>query len=309
MNRTGRHRILGLVAALSLFSVSAFVLSAPVPAFGDNGPSGPVVACDSVSFYNIPSGWVVMLGVESAGYGANDMPIQLPQGNYIYTWYDETRAITLFAGTFSITGCTPAPPAPTPTPAHTPVPTPVPTRTPTHTPAPTPTRASTPTPISTPSPSPSPSASPSPTPPGASTPTPTEPPAIAPGDTASPCFSACGSAGSSVVLPSRGSGGGDGFPWPLLLLGALGLGVLFLGGGILVAKSRSGQGTAGSGPAVERYPSRTLAGNPGSSAPAGGGVKTRAAPAAVVPAGQAGGKAKQRRKQAQPGQRPKRAVE
>jgi hypothetical protein len=307
MNRKGRHRILGLVAALSLLSMSAFVLFAPATAFGADAPSAPIVTCGSVSFDNIPTGWVVMLGPDSATYGAADMPVSLPQGNYAYTWLNEVGATTRYSGEFGITGCTPAPPAPTPTPAHTPVPTPTPT--PVHTPARTPTRAPTPTPISTPSPSPSPSASPSPTPPAASTPTPTEPPASAPGDTASPCLSACGSAGSSVVLPSRGSGGGDGFPWPLLLLGGLGLGALALGGGILVAKRPSGEDNAGSGPAVERYPSRASAGTPGSSAPDGGRVKTSPAPAAIVPAGQAGGKARSRRKPAQPRQRSKRAVE
>jgi hypothetical protein len=109
-------------------------------------------------------------------------------------------------------------------------------------------------------------------------------------------------------LPIRGPGGGSGFPWPLLVLGALGLGALFFGGGILVVRRRSSGRTGASGPAVERYPSRAPAGIPASSASGGGGLKTPPAPAAIVAAGQAG-KAKQRRKQAQPRQRPKRAVE
>jgi hypothetical protein len=304
MNRTGRHRILGLVAALSLLTMSAFALSAPATAFGIGTPSDPIVTCGTVSFDNIPTGWVVRLGPDTAAYGATDMPIYLPQGNYFYTWLNEVGADAGIQGSVGITGCTP-PPGPTMTPA----PTPVPTRTPVHTPVPTRTPVHTPTPISTPSPSPTPSASPSPTPPIASTPTPSEPPATARGDTASPCLSACGSGAGTSVLSGSGSNGGDGFPWPLLLLGALGLGALALGGGILVAKRRSGEGDGGSGSAVERYPTRAAAGDPGSPAPDGGGVKTPPAPQASVPEGQAAGGVKPRRRPAQPRQRPKKLAQ
>lgn len=316
MNRTGRHRILGLVAALSLFTMSVFALSAPATAFGTGTPSAPIVTCGTVSFDNIPTGWVVMLGADTATYGAADMPISLPQGNYYYTWLNELSAPAEINGYINITGCTPPvgptltpAPTPVPTPTPTPVRTPVPTPTRAHTPVPTPTRAPTPTPISTPSPSPSPSASPSPTPPAASAPTPTEPPATAPGDTASPCLSACGSGAGTSVLSGPGSNGGDGFPWPLLLLGALGLGALALGGGILVAKRRSGENDAGPGSVVERYPSRAAAVDPGSTAPDGGGVIPLPVRVASDPAGQAEGVVKPRRRLAQPRQRPKRLVE
>jgi hypothetical protein len=304
MNRKGRYRILGLVAALSLFTMSAFALSAPATAFGIGTPSDPIVTCDTVSFDNIPTGWVVMLGPDTATYGAADMPISLPQGNYAYTWLNEVGAVTDSKSSFGITGCTP-PAGPTLTPAPTPVPTP----TPVHTPVPTPTPVHTPTPVSTPSTSPTPSASPSPTPLAASTPTPSEPPASVLSETASPCLSACGSGAGTGVLLGSGSNGGDGFPWPLLLLGGLALGALALGGGILVAKRRSGEGDAGSGSANRSLPSGAAAADPGPPAPDGEGVIPPSVPAASVPAGQAAGGVKPRRRPAQPRQRPKRLVE
>ena len=314
MNRKGRHRILGLVAALSLFTMSAFALPVPATAFGIGSPSEPILTCGTVSFDNIPTGWVVMLGPDTATYGAADMPINLPQGGYFYTWLNEVSAKAGNEGWFGITGCTPPAgptltPAPTPVPTPTPVHTPVPTRTPVHTPVPTPTPVHTPTPVSTPSTSPTPSASPSPTPLTASTPTPSEPPASVLSETASPCLSACGSGAGTGVLLGSGSNGGDGFPWPLLLLGGLALGALALGGGILVAKRRSGEGDAGSGSANRSLPSGAAAADPGPPAPDGEGVIPPSVPAASVPAGQAAGGVKPRRRPAQPRQRPKRLVE
>jgi hypothetical protein len=228
-------------------------------------PGGPVTTCGTVSFTDIPANWTVHLGPMPADpgnetiYSATDFPLLLLHGDYWYQWYNSYNLGQTdpgFAGGFNIPPCAVLPtPTPTPTPAHTPTPTPV------HTPTPTP--AHTPTPVPTPSPSPTPSVSPSPTP---AIPTASNPPAS---NTASPCLSACGS-GLNVVLPGGNSNSGDGFPWPLLLLGVLAFGALAFGGGFLVAtKRRSETVPEGLDPANSSLPPETAPDNSNFAPPGG----------------------------------------